>query len=233
MPLAAATRRVRFSGLTHDFVRITVPMPSLLRYLLPLLLFCPPLALANAAPGMPRAPALCDSAITTAEDSLRLPPRLLEAIAEVESGRPDPSTGKLQPWPWTINADGVGAFFASKAQAIATVRTLQAQGVRSIDVGCMQVNLMFHPTAFASLDAAFDPRANALYAAHFLNALHGGSRDWSGAIAAYHSQTQAIGADYRRRVLALWHILGGLASGSRGGLSRLRAAHRDIWRFRT
>ena len=179
-------------------------MPTLLRYLLPLLLFCLPLALANAAPGMPRAPALCDSAITTAEDSSRLPPRLLEAVAEVESGRPDPSTGKLQPWPWTINADGVGAFFASKAQAIATVRTLQAQGVRSIDVGCMQVNLMFHPTAFASLDAAFDPRANALYAAHFLNALHGGSRDWSDAIAAYHSQTQAIGADYRRRVLALW-----------------------------
>jgi hypothetical protein len=179
-------------------------MPILLRYLLPLLLFCSPLASAKAAPGMPRPPALCDSAITTAEDSLRLPPRLLEAIAEVESGRPDPSTGKLQPWPWTINADGVGAFFASKAQAIATVRTLQAQGVRSIDVGCMQVNLMFHPTAFASLDAAFDPHVNALYAAHFLNALHGGSRDWSGAIAAYHSQTQAIGADYRRRVLVLW-----------------------------
>jgi hypothetical protein len=153
---------------------------------------------------MPRPPALCDSAIATAEYSLRLPPHLLEAIAQVESGRPDPSTGRLQPWPWTINADGEGAFFASKAQAIAAVRSLQARGVRSIDVGCMQVNLMFHPAAFASLENAFDPRINALYAAHFLNALHGDSRDWLGAIAAYHSQTRALGADYRQRVLALW-----------------------------
>ena len=36
------------------------------------------------------------------------------------------------------------------------------------------------------------------------NALHAGSRDWAGAIGAYHSQTQALGDDYRRRVLALW-----------------------------
>ncbi len=179
-------------------------MPTLFRCLIALLLLFSPLAAARASPAMPRSPALCASAITTAEASLRLPPQLLLAIAEVESGRPDPSTGRLQPWPWTINAEGVGAFFASKAEAIAAVRTLQARGVRSIDVGCMQVNLMFHPVAFASLDEAFDPRVNARYAAHFLNELHAGSRDWSGAIGAYHSQTRALGDDYRRRVLALW-----------------------------
>ncbi len=179
-------------------------MSARFRCLLALLLLCPPFALARAAPGVPRSPALCDPAIATAEASLRLPPHLLEAIGQVESGRPDPSTGQLQPWPWTINADGVGAFFASEAEAIAAVRTLQARGVRSIDVGCMQVNLMFHPAAFASLEEAFDPRANALYAAHFLNALHAGSRDWSSAIGAYHSQTEALGTDYRRRVLAVW-----------------------------
>jgi hypothetical protein len=179
-------------------------MSASLRYLLPLLLLFSPFAAAKAAPGIPRAPALCDSAIVTAEYSLRLPPHLLEAIAEVESGRPEPSTGRLQPWPWTINADGEGAFFATKADAIAAVRTLQARGVRSIDVGCMQVNLMFHPTAFASLEQAFDPRANALYAARFLNSLYTGSHDWLNAIGAYHSQTQALGTDYRRRVLALW-----------------------------
>jgi Transglycosylase SLT domain len=179
-------------------------MSAPFRCLLALLLLWPPFVATRAAPGMPRSPALCDSAITTAEYSSRLPPHLLQAIAQVESGRPDSSSGRLQPWPWTINAEGEGAFFASKAQAIAAVRTLQARGVRSIDVGCMQVNLMFHPAAFASLENAFDPHANALYAAHFLNALHGSSRDWSGAIGAYHSQTQALGADYRQRVLALW-----------------------------
>jgi hypothetical protein len=174
------------------------------RCLLALMLLCASYPAARAAPAVPRAPALCDSAIATAEDSLRLPLHLLQAIAEVESGRPDPSTRRLQPWPWTINAEGVGAFFASKAEAIAAVRTLQARGVRSIDVGCMQVNLMFHPVAFASLDEAFDPGANALYAAHFLNTLHFGNHDWSNAIGAYHSQTPILGDDYRRRVLALW-----------------------------
>ena len=136
-------------------------MISSLRCLLTLLLLCSLSPAVRAAPGLPRSPALCDSAITTAEYSLRLPPNLLEAIAEVESGRPDPATGRLQPWPWTIDADGVGAFFASKAEAIAAVPHCRHSGVRSIDVGCMQVNLMFHPAAFASLEEAFDPRANA------------------------------------------------------------------------
>jgi hypothetical protein len=58
----------------------------------------------------------------------------------------------MRPWPWAIDADGVGQFFATKAQAVAAVAALQAQGVHSIDVGCMQVNLMHHPDAFTSLD---------------------------------------------------------------------------------
>jgi hypothetical protein len=41
--------------------------------------------------------------------------------------------------------------------------------VRSVDVGCLQIKLMFDPGAFASLDQAFAPTANALDAAHFLN----------------------------------------------------------------
>ena len=96
------------------------------------------------------------------------------------------------------------SIFASKQQAVDAVRALQAQGVRSIDVGCMQVNLMHHPNAFASLDAAFDPTANALYAARFLNSLYGISGSWVQATAAYHSQTPAIGADYQQRVMARW-----------------------------
>jgi hypothetical protein len=145
---------------------------------------------------------LCDTAIVSAERAVRLPPRLLGAIAEVESGRPDAETGTLRPWPWTINAEGRGQFFATKGQAIAAVSALQAQGVRSIDVGCMQVNLMHHPNAFASLDEAFDPTSNARYAARFLNTLYGVSGSWIQATAAYHSETPAIGADYQRRVIA-------------------------------
>ena len=64
---------------------------------------------------------------------------MLAAIGQVESGRPDPQTGAMRPSPWTIDAGGVGQFFATKAQAIAAVVALPADGVRSIDVGCMQV----------------------------------------------------------------------------------------------
>jgi len=187
-----------------------------------------PAAPGRAAPAKAVAPALCGPAIASAEDSAGLPPRLLEAIAQVESGRPDATTGKLSPWPWTINAEGQGAFFATKAQAIEAVQALQARGVRSIDIGCLQVNLMFHPAAFASLEQAFDPRANASYAAHFLDVLHASSNNWLSAIAAYHSQTAVLGAEYRRRVLALWHDPAanwhlGLAAAYRDFASRAQA----------
>ena len=160
-------------------------------------------AAAHAASPPPNPSGSCDAAVLNAEVALHLPARLLGSIAMVESGRVD-DDGRAHPWPWTINAEGRGQFFATKADAIAAVRALQASGVRSIDVGCMQVNLMHHPNAFASLDEAFDPAANALYAGRFLNALFGASGSWLQATAAYHSETPWIGADYQRRVMARW-----------------------------
>jgi hypothetical protein len=147
---------------------------------------------------------LCETAITTAEYMARLPPRLLGAIGLTESGLADSAQGRPRPWPWTINAEGEGQFFETKQQAIAAVRALQARGVRSIDVGCLQVNLMYHPSAFATLEDAFDPQVNAAYAARFLNALYADGRDWARAIAAYHSETPALGDAYRVRVMARW-----------------------------
>ncbi len=177
------------------------------RFLLFLLLAPIPALAAGAAPPSPSPSALCDAAIVGAERSLQLPPRLLGAIAEVESGRLS-ADGAVRPWPWTINAEGRGQFFETKAAAIAAVRDLQLRGVKSIDVGCMQVNLMYHPTAFASLDDAFEPSSNAAYAGRFLNTLYGISGSWLQAAAAYHSETPAIGAEYQRRVVARWQMPG-------------------------
>jgi hypothetical protein len=148
--------------------------------------------------------ALCETAATTAEYVGHLPPRLLAAISLTETGRVEPASGRIRPWPWTINAEGEGHFFETKQQAIDAVRALQARGVQSIDVGCLQVNLMYHPDAFASLDDAFDPRANATYATRFLNALYVANKDWPAAVAAYHSETPALGDAYRVLVMARW-----------------------------
>jgi hypothetical protein len=145
---------------------------------------------------------LCRAAIATVEREAGLPPRLLAAIGRVESGRRDPATGGLHPWPWTINAEGRGSFFPDKAAAIAAVRQLQAAGVRSIDVGCLQINLRHHPNAFASLEEAFDPLANARYAARFLAELQASRGDWMVSASHYHSQTPELAAPYRARVTA-------------------------------
>ena len=158
------------------------------------------------AASIPGPSALCRAAILQAERATHVPDRLLDAIAMVESGRRDPISGAVYPWPWTINAEGIGHFYDTKAEAIAAVQDFQAHGVRSMDVGCMQVNLMFHPEAFATLDQAFDPMINAAYGARFLQQLYAQTNAWPLAVAAYHSFTPDIGADYAHKVLAAWGV---------------------------
>jgi hypothetical protein len=140
------------------------------------------------------------------ERTAGLPPKLLAAITLVESGRLDPVRGVVEPWPWTINVAGTGYFYPSKADAIAAVQAFQAAGVQSIDVGCMQVNLMHHPDAFGSLDAAFDPTTNTVFAASFLRDLHRELGGWPQAVAAYHSRTPDLAADYEQRVAKAWPL---------------------------
>ena len=154
--------------------------------------------LMSAPPGL-----LCRAAITAAAKGQAIPDHLLTAIARAESGRRDEATGAMHPWPWTINAEGQGFFYETKAEAVAAVRAMQAKGMRSIDVGCMQVNLMHHPDAFPSLEQAFDPPANAAYAARFLRQLFGQAGDWTKAVGLYHSSTPELSEPYAKKVMAL------------------------------
>ena len=146
---------------------------------------------------------LCRAPIAAVERVTGVPDRLMQAIAIIETGRRD-AGGAAMAWPWSINVEGVGEIFDSKAAAIAAVQAHQARGARSIDVGCMQVNLMHHPEAFASLDEAFDPAANARYAAQFLQRLLAQTGSWPLAVAGYHSLTPEVGGDYARKVMAVW-----------------------------
>lgn len=142
---------------------------------------------------------LCETAVARARTK-PIPETLLPAIARVESGRLDPAMGRVRPWPWAINVEGLGVFFETKAEAIAAVQAYQSKGVRSIDIGCMQVNLFYHPTAFPTLDDAFDPHTNAAYAVRFLTSLFAMTKNWGLATAMYHSQAQAEGEEYQRKV---------------------------------
>jgi hypothetical protein len=144
---------------------------------------------------------LCRQAIQAAEAGSGMPANMLVGIARVESGRRDAVTGRFHPWPWTINAEGRGFFFDSKAEAVAFARQLQGRGVRSFDVGCMQVNMMHHGSAFQSLEEAFDPGANARYAVRFMGQLKEKSGSWETASAWYHSANPEYGAPYRAMVV--------------------------------
>jgi len=147
---------------------------------------------------------LCAAAIDRQEARHKIPNKLLQAISMVESGRWDPQTRRKTAWPWTVTANGKGRFFPTKQAAIAHVMKLKGQGIRVIDVGCMQVNLHYHPDAFKSLSAAFDPKRNADYAAKFLTKLKREHRSWRKAVQHYHSATPAKRVPYQNKVYAAW-----------------------------
>ncbi|HET7883981.1 MAG TPA: transglycosylase SLT domain-containing protein [Acetobacteraceae bacterium] len=146
----------------------------------------------------------CRGAAAAFEQIAGLPSGLLLAIGQVESGRVDRLTGRADPWPWSTNHRGEGHYFATAQDAIAWVTAQLAAGNRSIDVGCFQVNLHYHPNAFQTLAEAFDPTANARYAASFLTRLHAQTGDWTSAIALYHSGDPLEGQRYSRRVMQAW-----------------------------
>ena len=179
----------------------------LLRSALRILLCCiATLATAEAAAASPRNPwNLCAAHVAEAERILRLPSHLMQAISKVESGRWNRERKALFAWPWTVMAEGQGRYLPNRRAAIAEVRRLQARGVRNIDVGCMQVNLYWHPEAFESLEQAFDPVYNVAYAAAFLQELRREARTWPEAVGRYHSSTPPRMRAYRDKVLDRWH----------------------------
>lgn len=172
----------------------------------------------SSAAGTGDVTTVCDEAAAAAERQFGLPGGMLAAIGRIESGRWVASMRRNVSWPFAIDSSGYDIFPDSAAQAVSQVRSLQAQGLQSIDVGCFQINLLSHPAAFASLDEAFDPAANAAYASQFLLELRSRLGGWPAAVAAYHSGNADLGEPYRARVYAAWQN-GGDESGAseRGG----------------
>lgn len=155
---------------------------------------------------------ICAQLARVAEQSLGIPEHLLRAVSTVESGRYVRSLGRAEPWPWTINAAGKGSTFRSKADAIAEIDRLLRQGMISIDVGCMQVNLAYHGEAFDGIEDALDPVKNVAYAAHLLVTLKEQHGSWSAAVAAYHSSKPERAIPCCQKVAKAWEGFGGYAT---------------------
>ncbi|MCF3630295.1 transglycosylase SLT domain-containing protein [Thalassospiraceae bacterium LMO-SO8] len=166
-----------------------------------------PDALAARGQALENTDEICLEAARAVERREGIPANLLAAIALTESGRFDKESGENFAWPWTVTSQGKGRYFATEAEARAEVEILLSQGVRNIDVGCMQINMHYHWNAFETLDHAFDPAANAAYAAKFLKAKYDETRNWLTAAGQYHSQTPENFRPYRIKVLSYWNRL--------------------------
>ncbi|MCR8550559.1 transglycosylase SLT domain-containing protein [Salipiger sp. P9] len=141
---------------------------------------------------------VCIQEILRAQLRHKIPGNLLLGIGLQEAGMMH--EGELTVWPWVANADGDGRFFNSPGTAESWVRARQAQGVESIDVGCMQVNLRWHPDAFPVLSDGFDPARNVDYAAQLLVRLYEQTDDWIEAAGRYHSATDQYKDAYLTRL---------------------------------
>lgn len=145
----------------------------------------------------------CEAIIQHFETRHGIPAGLLKAISRIESGRYFPGQGVIS-WPWTINANGNAYYLNSKREAIAKAKQLQSQGITSMDVGPMQINLKHHPDAFNDLEEAFDPWKNIAYAAQFLVQKKNAQGNWQEAVAHYHSATATFNVPYRDKVMESW-----------------------------
>lgn len=147
---------------------------------------------------------VCMQATAKIEQQYHIKKHLLSTISSVETGRYNETRKQTLAWPWTINAQGKGRYFASKEEAVKAVKELQAQGIKSIDVGCMQINLAYHGDAFDSVEDAFDPETNVTYGAKFLRNLYDQKGDWIKAAMAYHSSVPTKAQKYKRKLASAY-----------------------------
>lgn len=140
---------------------------------------------------------ICDAAAMLAARETGVPLSVLKAISLTETGRK--RAGKMRPWPWTVNMEGKGVWFDSPDELTTYVETHHARGARSYDVGCFQLNYKWHGQNFTSLQEMMEPRANALYAARFLQDLYAEKGNWNDAAGAYHSRTKKYADRYKKR----------------------------------
>lgn len=132
------------------------------------------------------------------------PVHMLTAISMVESGRWNGDIKARVAWPWTVTSGSDGRFFETKQEALDHVKALRAKGTTNIDVGCMQVNLHFHGSAFKDVEEAMDPASNVAYAVTFLKRLYGETDSWAKSVTAYHSRTPVHAERYAGKIIEAW-----------------------------
>lgn len=127
-----------------------------------------------------------------------IPANVLFAVALQESGMH--VRGRLVPWPWTLNTDGIPRRFNRRAEACAALRRALPQH-RNVDVGLGQISIRYHGHRVPEPCELLDPYRNLAITADLLKGHHTPGEDWLIAIGRYHRPAGGKPAEqYRRRV---------------------------------
>lgn len=130
-----------------------------------------------------------------------IPSPVLYAIALQESGLRRRS-GRLVPWPWTLNVAGAAQRFGSYAEACAGLqRALRQVPPTRIDADLAQVNLGYHEHRYDKPCDLLDPYRNLRVAADILSEQHAPGQDWLITMGRYHRPAGGVpAARYRGNV---------------------------------
>ncbi|MBA1154722.1 transglycosylase SLT domain-containing protein [Microvirga mediterraneensis] len=135
-----------------------------------------------ATPAFAQAPSgLCEREMMRASSKYGVPIGMLYSVGLTETGR----RGSLQPY--AMNVEGKAVFSNSAAEAMQRFEEASRSGAKLIDLGCMQINHLYHRENFPSLASMLDPRMNVEYAARFLRELKTRHETWTMAVARYHA----------------------------------------------
>lgn len=124
---------------------------------------------------------VCEREMARAAKLHGVPLGVLYAVGLTETGRGDGLR------PYALNIDGQAVYDLERHQARERVKRSRAQGIKLIDIGCMQINHYWHSDKFDSLDDMLDPERNVDYAAAFLKQLYEREGSWVMAVARYHA----------------------------------------------
>lgn len=124
---------------------------------------------------------LCEREMMRASALYGVPLGMLYSVGLTETG----NRGSLQPY--AMNVEGKAVFSNSAFEAIQKFEQASRSGARLIDMGCMQINHLYHREKFPSLESMLNPRMNVEYAARFLKELKGRHETWTMAVARYHA----------------------------------------------
>lgn len=118
----------------------------------------------------------------------RVPPEILFIVSMGESGT-KLTSGRVLPWPWTLNINQKGYYYRTRNEAYAAL-LVAIREKKQVDVSLGQVNWRWHAKSFKNDPwLALEPYENLRVASRLLRSLYEEDNrgDWWTAVGKYHS----------------------------------------------